>query len=301
MILGLCAPGGDEAGGGGGGAPDIGHARDELQQIECDIFIATGAEPRGIDCIHDRKLSEERCYQTGRLARVGVPLRRSNAAPGFFRTGKLREFGLRPDVLMETRYPEDVQTAYIGMGGNIESAVGPPDVTLAAAVGSLQSVGRVVCSSSLYSTEPVGYAEQPRFVNAVVEIQTALSPHELLEALLNIEREFGRDRSSGIRNGPRTLDLDILLYGNAVLHQSDLDIPHPRLAEREFVLVPLGEIASNLVVASHSRSVKQLLDTLRGRLPTESNAILPFQSDVWRAGPCGIDDRERTASADPDR
>lgn len=194
---------------------------------------------------------------------------------------------------------------FIGMGGNLESIAGPPDATLAAAVRSLAGVGRVACRSSLYSTEPVGYADQPRFVNAVLQIETGLSPHGVLERLLRIEHEFGRDRSSGIRNGPRTLDLDLLLYGDVVLHESDLDLPHPRLAEREFVLVPLAEIASNLVVASRSVTVKQLLECLRGRLPsrTNTNAILPFQSDVWRAGP-GSDEGELHLGAvvrDPDR
>src|ERR1700675_2751807 len=103
-----------------------------------------------------------------------------------------------------------MQTAYIGMGANIPSPAGPPEATPPAAVERLNSIGRVVCRSSLYSTAPVGFADQPRFVNAVIALETDLSPASLLAVLLRIEREFGRDRSAGIPNGPRTLDLDIL-------------------------------------------------------------------------------------------
>ncbi len=137
-----------------------------------------------------------------------------------------------------------MQTAYIGMGGNIPSPAGPPETTLAAALARLGSLGRIVRGSSLYSTEPVGYADQPRFVNAVVAIETNLSARGA-RVLLCIERAFGRDRSAGIKDGPRTLDLDMLLLGDEVVHEEGLEIPHPRLAERAFVLVPLAEIASD--------------------------------------------------------
>ena len=133
--------------------------------------------------------------------------------------------------------------AYIALGANLPSPAGPSDATLVAAVKRMSEMGTVVECSSLYSTAPVGFAEQPRFLNAVVEIETHLGPRELLVSLLGIEREFGRERASEIRNGPRTLDLDILLYGDLMVSESGLEIPHPRLAEREFVLVPLNEIA----------------------------------------------------------
>ena len=113
-----------------------------------------------------------------------------------------------------------MQTAYIGMGANIPSPAGLPEATLAAAADRLSSIGRVVCRSSLYSTEPVGFADQPRFLNAVIALETGLSPSALIHALLDIEREFCRDRSSGVQNGPRTLDLDILLFGALVLHEN---------------------------------------------------------------------------------
>src|SRR6185437_8085077 len=117
-------------------------------------------------------------------------------------------------------------TAYIGLGGNLPSTAGPPEATLAAAARRLGTIGRVTARSRLYSTEPVGFADQPRFINAVIALETALGPRELLDTLLEIEREFGRDRSAGIANGPRTLDLDLLLYGDEVVHEPGLEVPH---------------------------------------------------------------------------
>jgi 2-amino-4-hydroxy-6-hydroxymethyldihydropteridine diphosphokinase len=177
-----------------------------------------------------------------------------------------------------------MHTAYIGMGGNLASPAGPPEATLAVAVTHLAQLGRVTRRSSLYSTEPVGYADQPRFVNAVVELETDLAPRELLEGLLHIEREFWRDRSAGIQNGPRTLDLDLLMYGHLVLHEAGLDLPHPRLAERAFVLIPLNEIAPGIRDARSGATVKELLERLRGGSPDAPDAVVPVENDVWRAG-----------------
>src|SRR5579863_4753488 len=95
----------------------------------------------------------------------------------------------------------------------MDGPAGSPEATLDAAAERMELLGRVVARSSLYSTEPVGFAEQPRFVNAVVALETELEPRALLDRLLVIEKEFGRDRSASIPNGPRTLDLDILLIG----------------------------------------------------------------------------------------
>src|ERR1035438_5319340 len=100
-----------------------------------------------------------------------------------------------------------MRTAFIGMGANLASWAGAPEATLAAAARRLESLGRVACRSSLYSTAPVGFAEQPRFVNAVVALETELPPRELLDGLLAVEQEFGRTRAAGFANGPRTLDL----------------------------------------------------------------------------------------------
>jgi 2-amino-4-hydroxy-6-hydroxymethyldihydropteridine diphosphokinase len=172
-------------------------------------------------------------------------------------------------------------TAYIGLGANLPSSAGPPSATLADAVTRLASVGSVTARSSLYSTEPVGFAAQPRFLNAVVALETELSPRALLEALLSIEREFGRDRSSGIANGPRTLDLDLLIYGAQSINEPGLEAPHPRLAERAFVLVPLTEIAPQAIDTRSGRTVSQLLEGLRQSNGSEADAVVPIQSDVW--------------------
>jgi 2-amino-4-hydroxy-6-hydroxymethyldihydropteridine diphosphokinase len=172
-----------------------------------------------------------------------------------------------------------MQTAYIGMGANLASWAGAPQATLAAAVLRLESLGRVTRRSSLYSTEPVGFAGQPRFMNAVVELETELEPRTLLERLLAIEQEFGRDRAAGIANGPRTLDLDVVLYGELIISEPGLEIPHPRLAERAFVLIPLNEIAPQAVVPGVARTVQQLLASLREGL--DSDAVVRVKSEVW--------------------
>ncbi len=181
-----------------------------------------------------------------------------------------------------------MRTAYIGMGGNLASWAGAPEATLAAALLRLESLGYVTRRSSLYSTAPVGFAAQPRFVNAVVALETELEPRELLEGLLAIEQEFGRDRSAGIANGPRTLDLDILLFGGLKISAPGLEIPHPRLPERAFVLVPLNEIAPQVVVPGCGKTVGQLMDSQVSKarpgapgLKDESDAVIRVQCDAW--------------------
>jgi 2-amino-4-hydroxy-6-hydroxymethyldihydropteridine diphosphokinase len=174
-----------------------------------------------------------------------------------------------------------MRTAYIGMGANLASWAGAPETTLAAAARRLESLGRVTRRSSLYSTAPVGFAAQPRFVNAVVELETDLEPRELLDGLLAIEVEFGRDRTAGVVNGPRTLDLDILLLGDLEISEPNLRIPHPRLAERVFVLAPLCEIAAENVVTGCEKTVAQLLDSLLEGSQTNSNAVARIESDAW--------------------
>ena len=167
-----------------------------------------------------------------------------------------------------------MQTAYIGMGGNVASWAGAPEATLAAAALRLESLGRVVRRLSLYSTAPVGFAGQPRFVNAVVALETKLAPRALLHGLLAIEQEFGRERMAGLQNGPRTLDLDILLFGDLTISEPELEDPHPRLAERAFVLVPLNEIAPQAVVPGLAKTLRQLLTLLQ----IDSNAVIPVKS-----------------------
>jgi 2-amino-4-hydroxy-6-hydroxymethyldihydropteridine diphosphokinase len=176
-----------------------------------------------------------------------------------------------------------MQTAYIGMGANLPSRMGPPEATLAAAASHLESLGRVVARSSLYSTQPVGFADQPRFLNAVVVLETGLDPHALLEGLLRIEHEFGRDRSAGIRNGPRTLDLDILVFGDLAVSEPGLELPHPRMLERGFVMIPLAELASKYKMAKRLQTINQLLQKFIERPPGTSDVVVSVQSTLWSA------------------
>jgi 2-amino-4-hydroxy-6-hydroxymethyldihydropteridine diphosphokinase len=167
------------------------------------------------------------------------------------------------------------------MGGNMASWAGTPEATLVAAAVRLESLGKVTHRSSLYSTAPVGIAAQPRFVNAVVELETELGPRELLDGLLAIEQEFGRDRAAGFKNGPRTLDLDILLLGDMEISEAGLEIPHPRLAERAFVLVPLNEIAEEIPVPGRGETVGQLLAKLLEGSQDDFDAVARIESAAW--------------------
>jgi 2-amino-4-hydroxy-6-hydroxymethyldihydropteridine diphosphokinase len=135
-----------------------------------------------------------------------------------------------------------MSVAYVALGANL----GDPASTLRAAFGALANLpeSRIVRCSSLYRTAPVGIVDQPEFVNAVARLETTLAPESLLDALLDIERRFGRQRAE--KNGPRTLDLDLLLYDHRVLELPRLTLPHPRLHLRAFVLLPLAEIAPDL-------------------------------------------------------
>jgi len=144
---------------------------------------------------------------------------------------------------------------HIGLGANL----GDREATIRAALERLDAEEgiEVVRVSLLRETDPVGYADQPRFLNGVAELETELSPGELLERLLAVERDLGRVRQ-GPRYGPRTIDLDLLLYGDAVVDEPGLEIPHPRMTERRFVLEPLAELDPDRVVPGRGR-VRDLL------------------------------------------
>ena len=134
--------------------------------------------------------------------------------------------------------------AYVGLGSNL----GEREATMRRALEALGSSEEieVVAISSFRETDPVGVLDQPRFVNAAAALETSLQPRELLERLLEVERALGRDRSGERRWGPRTLDLDLLLYGDETIDEPGLEVPHPRLAERAFVLEPLLELDPEL-------------------------------------------------------
>jgi 2-amino-4-hydroxy-6-hydroxymethyldihydropteridine diphosphokinase len=144
-----------------------------------------------------------------------------------------------------------VPTAYVALGSNL----GDRERTLLAAVDALGAEEgiRVLVVSRLIDTEPVGYLDQPHFLNGVVALETDLPPRELLDRLLALERAFGRQRAGVPAQGPRTLDLDLLLYGDAEIDEPGLRVPHPRLHERAFVLKPLAEVAPGLEVPGRGR------------------------------------------------
>jgi 2-amino-4-hydroxy-6-hydroxymethyldihydropteridine diphosphokinase len=144
-----------------------------------------------------------------------------------------------------------VPVAYVALGSNL----GDREHTLLGAVDALAAEHgiRVLGVSRLIDTEPVGYVDQPRFLNGVLAIETELPPRELLDRLLLIERAFGREREGVPPQGPRTLDLDLLVYGDAEIDEPGLRIPHPRLHERAFVLAPLAELAPGLEVPGRGR------------------------------------------------
>lgn len=136
--------------------------------------------------------------------------------------------------------------AYVGLGANL----GDREENVRRALGLLAAHREieVVSVSSLRETDPVGYLEQPRFLNGAVALETSLEPRALLDALLAVERRLGRVRGDGPRFGPRPIDLDLLLYEDVVLDEPGLVLPHPRLHERSFVLEPLAELEPGLVV-----------------------------------------------------
>ncbi|HEX6495354.1 MAG TPA: 2-amino-4-hydroxy-6-hydroxymethyldihydropteridine diphosphokinase [Acidobacteriaceae bacterium] len=160
-------------------------------------------------------------------------------------------------------------TAAIGLGANLPSSAGLPAETIGAAMDALEEYGRVTARSGFYETAPVGYIDQPQFVNAALLLETELQPRPLLEALLGIERRFGRDRAAGPPKGPRTLDLDLLLYDDVVLDEAALTLPHPAMHERRFVLAPLAEIAAEWRHPVLGCTIQKLL----ANLPAEGAAV----------------------------
>ncbi|MBM4446530.1 MAG: 2-amino-4-hydroxy-6-hydroxymethyldihydropteridine diphosphokinase [Chloroflexi bacterium] len=147
-------------------------------------------------------------------------------------------------------------TVYLGLGSNL----GDRKQNLTQALELLSKHVVIEKVSPIYETEPVGYTEQPLFLNAVCRISTELNPRQLLRLAKKIETKLGRAPS--LANAPRPIDIDILLYDNEVFSSKELTIPHPRLTERAFVLVPLAEIAPDLVHPGNKKTAKELLDDL---------------------------------------
>lgn len=155
--------------------------------------------------------------------------------------------------------PHDRWTiAYIGLGSNL----GDREATLRGALRELDARGdvKVVRRSDFHETEPVGGPPQGAFINAAAELATPLQPEELLAVLHEVEDDFGRERT--VRWGPRTLDLDLLLYGNRIIDTSDLQVPHPRMHERRFVLEPLCELCPDRRHPRLGKTVRRLLAEL---------------------------------------
>ena len=149
---------------------------------------------------------------------------------------------------------------YLGLGSNL----GDSKALLRRSLELIEEkkIGSVRARSSLYRTEPTGGPEQPWFLNAAALVESELAPEQMLKALLEIERELGRTRQEGGRNFPRTIDLDILLIDDKIIRGPGITVPHPRMRERGFVLLPLAEIAGDLVDPEFKQSYSQILKGL---------------------------------------
>jgi 2-amino-4-hydroxy-6-hydroxymethyldihydropteridine diphosphokinase len=164
---------------------------------------------------------------------------------------------------------------YLSLGSN----VGDRAAHLNAAINRMGSLGKVTAVSPFYETEPVELTAQPWFLNCAVELDTEKKPRQLLTAILDIEKEMGRRRTQ--KKGPRTLDIDILLFGNSIIKMKGLTIPHPAMHERRFVLEPLAEIAPEAHHPVFKRTVRELRDALpAGQTVKRASDVGPQTADL---------------------
>ena len=157
---------------------------------------------------------------------------------------------------------DDVMRAYLGLGSNVGDRQANIDEAIRR-LGATEGL-RVTKVSSMYDTEPVGGPPQPNYLNAACEVETDLSPHELLRTALAVEDAMGRRRE--VHWGPRNIDIDVLICGEVVINDDELTVPHPRLPEREFVLRPLAEIAPEVRHPVKKREIRVLLGAVQGPL-----------------------------------
>jgi 2-amino-4-hydroxy-6-hydroxymethyldihydropteridine diphosphokinase len=154
------------------------------------------------------------------------------------------------------------RVAAIALGSNLASEWGDREANLREAIRRVGLLGEAQAMSSFYDTAPVGYTEQPRFLNGAMLLETELEPAELMRELLAIERAMGRDRAQSPPKGPRVIDLDLLLMGDVVSAGNDLKLPHPAMGERQFVLEPLAEVAPAMVDPRSGLTIRELLARL---------------------------------------
>lgn len=152
--------------------------------------------------------------------------------------------------------------AAIALGSNLDSTFGDREANLREAVRRIGELGEVRSVSSFFDTEPVGFLEQPRFLNGALVLETELEPAVLMLGLLAVERAMGRTREGAVAKGPRVIDLDLLLYGDVVTSTDELTLPHPEMHARRFVLEPLAEIAPEWVHPVLGLTVRAMLQRL---------------------------------------
>jgi len=155
--------------------------------------------------------------------------------------------------------PKVTTQAAIALGSNL----GDREANICAALDHMRILGEVTAISFFHNTAPVGYLDQPHFLNAAALLQTEMQPLDLMHALLDIEKKMGRDRSITIAKGPRLIDLDLLLYGDLILNTPELFLPHPAMHERAFVLAPLAEIAPEMFHPVKRQEIRELFDSLK--------------------------------------